>query len=108
MEELGSACDKGWLVGELLGLRARTLNRTKAVDRGEVQEPLARLFLLLYETATCADEALGLDVDDLDVRNQRAKVQRKGGAVDIVVWRTPPLGCCPTCSTRPHRPGVPH
>ncbi|GAA2409618.1 tyrosine-type recombinase/integrase [Nonomuraea africana] len=31
---------------------------------------------------------LALDVDDLDLRNRRAKVRRKGGAVDVIVWRT--------------------
>ncbi|WP_433258663.1 tyrosine-type recombinase/integrase [Streptosporangium sp. CA-135522] len=47
------------------------------------------LFRLLYESAARAEEASALDVDDLDVRNQRAKVWRKGGAVDVIVWRTP-------------------
>lgn len=32
---------------------------------------------------------MALDVDDLDLRNRRAKVRRKGGAVDVIVWRTP-------------------
>ncbi|MDP9842681.1 hypothetical protein [Streptosporangium lutulentum] len=31
---------------------------------------------------------LGLDVDELDLRNRRARVRRKGGAVDVIVWRT--------------------
>ncbi|MET8054507.1 hypothetical protein ABZU75_43730 [Streptosporangium sp. NPDC005286] len=31
---------------------------------------------------------LGLDLEDLDRRNRRAKVTRKGSAVDIIVWQT--------------------
>ena len=46
------------------------------------------LWRLLYETAARASEVLGLDVDDLDLRNRRARVRRKGGAVDIIVWQT--------------------
>lgn len=43
---------------------------------------------MLYETAARAEEILGLDVDELDLRNRRAKVHRKGGAADVIVWRT--------------------
>jgi integrase len=31
---------------------------------------------------------LAFDVDDLDRRNRCAKVHRKGGAVDVIVWQT--------------------
>jgi integrase/recombinase XerC/integrase/recombinase XerD len=31
---------------------------------------------------------LALDVEDLDLRNRRARVRRKGGAVDVIVWQT--------------------
>ena len=30
---------------------------------------------------------LALDVEDLDLPNRRAKVRRKGGAIDIVIWQ---------------------
>jgi integrase/recombinase XerC/integrase/recombinase XerD len=43
---------------------------------------------MLYETAARAEEVLELDVADLALRNRRAKVRRKGGAADIIVWRT--------------------
>lgn len=46
------------------------------------------LFRMLYETAARASEVLALDVDDLDRRNRCAKVHRKGGAVDVIVWQT--------------------
>ncbi|MET7459733.1 tyrosine-type recombinase/integrase [Nonomuraea sp. NPDC005501] len=47
------------------------------------------LFRLLYESAARAEEVLALDVADLDLRNRRARVRRKGGAVDVIVWQTP-------------------
>jgi hypothetical protein len=31
---------------------------------------------------------LRLDVPDLDMPNQEARVRRKGGAIDVVVWQT--------------------
>ncbi|MFD1503095.1 tyrosine-type recombinase/integrase [Streptosporangium lutulentum] len=47
------------------------------------------LWRLLYESAARTQEVLGLNVEELDLRNRRAKVRRKGGAVDVIVWRTP-------------------
>ena len=35
-----------------------------------------------------AAEVLALDVEDLDLRNRCAKVRRKGGAADTIVWQT--------------------
>jgi integrase/recombinase XerD len=46
------------------------------------------LWRLLYETAARANELLALDVEDLDLANQRARVRSKGGAVEWVVWQT--------------------
>jgi integrase/recombinase XerD len=43
---------------------------------------------MLYETAARSSEVLALDIEDLDRRNRRAKVTRKGSAVDIIVWQT--------------------
>lgn len=43
---------------------------------------------MLYETAARASEVLTLDIEDLDRRNRRAKVTRKGAAIDIIVWQT--------------------
>jgi integrase/recombinase XerC/integrase/recombinase XerD len=43
---------------------------------------------MLYETAARAAEVLALDVADLDLHNRRARVRRKGGAVDVIVWQT--------------------
>jgi integrase len=46
------------------------------------------LWRMLYETAARTDEVLALDVDELDLRNRCAKVRRKGGAADVIVWQT--------------------
>src|SRR5919198_5763407 len=43
---------------------------------------------MLYETAAGAAEVLALDVGDLDLHNRRARVLRRGGAVDVIVWQT--------------------
>jgi integrase len=46
------------------------------------------LWRMLYETAGRAAEVLALDSEDLDLRNRRARVRRKGGAIDVIVWLT--------------------
>ena len=33
-------------------------------------------------------EVLRLDVEDLDMPNRRARVRRKGGAIDAIIWQT--------------------
>jgi integrase len=71
-------------------------DRTRALSRTEVEHLFARdvplrektLWRMLYETAARAGEVLALDVEDLDLRNRRARVQRKGGAIDVIVWQT--------------------
>jgi integrase/recombinase XerC/integrase/recombinase XerD len=77
--------------------RGRAPDRTKALARADIQVLLARedvglrervLWRLLYETAARAGEVLALDVTDLDLRNRCAKVRRKGGAADTIVWQT--------------------
>ncbi|GAA3519963.1 integrase/recombinase XerC/integrase/recombinase XerD [Streptosporangium album] len=92
--------DQGWIIEDpLRRLKRRPVeaDRTRSLDRGEVAELLGRegialrertLWRLLYESAARSSEALGLDVDELDLRNRRARVRRKGGAVDVIVWRT--------------------
>jgi integrase/recombinase XerC/integrase/recombinase XerD len=43
---------------------------------------------MLYETGARVDELLKLNVEDLDRPNRQAKVIRKGGGQDWVVWQT--------------------
>lgn len=101
---LRSACGywraQGWLSGDPAGLlrpRHRAPDRSRALARADVERLLARedialrertLWRMLYETAARSAEVLRLDVDDLDLPNRRAKVRRKGGAIDIIVWQT--------------------
>ncbi|GAA3984754.1 tyrosine-type recombinase/integrase [Thermobifida alba] len=92
--------DQGWLSGDpLVRIRRlpRTPDHTRALDRAEVERLLTRegaalrertLWQLLYESAARAEEVLALDVEELDLRNRRAKVRRKGGAADVITWRT--------------------
>lgn len=46
------------------------------------------LWTLLYESAARAEEALQLNVTDLDTANRCAVIVRKGGARDVIVWQT--------------------
>lgn len=101
---LRSACaywrDQGWLSGDpvaLLRPRRRAADRSRALSRADVEALLTRddialrervLWRMLYETAARSAELLRLDVEDLDLPNRRAKVRRKGGAIDVVVWQT--------------------
>jgi integrase len=92
--------DQGWIgtdPARRIRRRSRPADRTKALARAEVETLLAgkdvairerTLWRMLYETAARASEVLALDVADLDRPNRCAKVTRKGGAVDVIVWQT--------------------
>lgn len=92
---------EGWMSHDGLvrsiSRRTKAPDRTRAMSKAEVEELLTRedisirervLWRLLYETAARSAEVLRLNVEDLDMANRRAKVKRKGGAVDIIVWQT--------------------
>ena len=77
--------------------RGRAPDRTRALSRAAIGALLVRedvglrervLWRMLYETAARAAEVLALDITDLDLRNRCAKVRRKGGAADTIVWQT--------------------
>jgi integrase len=93
---------RGWM-SEVIDLtaalkrRKRAADRSRALTRAEVERLLSRedtairekvLWSLLYDSAARSAEVLGLDVEDLDMPNRRAKVVRKGSAIDIIVWQT--------------------
>ena len=90
----------GWLAADpsrMLVRRKPRPDRSRALSRGEVEQLLTRediglrervLWRMLYETAARSAEVLALNVEDLDLPNRRAKVRRKGGAVDVIVWQT--------------------
>jgi len=72
-------------------------DRSRALSHAEVEQLLTRediglrervLWRMLYETAARSAEVLALNVEDLDLPNRRAKVRRKGGAIDVIVWQT--------------------
>lgn len=91
---------QGWLADDpsrLLRRRRQRPDRDRALSREQVDELLTResiplrcrlFWRLLYESAARASEILGLDVADLDMPNRCARVRRKGGALDLVVWQT--------------------
>jgi integrase len=49
---------------------------------------LKTLWRLLYETAACANEALALNVEDLDLPNRRAAIRGSNGETDYLRWQT--------------------
>jgi len=93
--------DQGWMtvidLTAAIRRRQRRVDRSCALSRREIERLLTRddisirertLWRMLYESAARSAEVLRLDVEDLDLANRRAKVTRKGGAVDVIVWQT--------------------
>jgi integrase/recombinase XerD len=82
---------RGWLDGAIadgLTRRREPADRTKAIPYAQLERLWRRddvavrekaLWRLLYETAARAQEALSLNVEDLDLDNKRARVRSKGG-----------------------------
>jgi len=73
------------------------VDRSRALSRADIGQLLTReaislrertLWRMLYESAARAGEVLALNVEDLDLANRRARVLRKGGAADIIVWQS--------------------
>jgi len=91
---------QGWLAADFSRMLIRRKPRPdhdRALSRSEIDQLLTRkdislrertLWRMLYETAARSAEVLALDVEDLDLPNRRARVRRKGGALDIIVWQT--------------------
>jgi integrase/recombinase XerC/integrase/recombinase XerD len=91
---------QGWLAADpsrMLRRRKPRPDRVRALSRADVEQLLTRedislrertLWRMLYETAARSAEVLALDVGDLDLPNRCARVRRKGGAIDIIVWQT--------------------
>jgi integrase/recombinase XerC/integrase/recombinase XerD len=92
--------DQGWVSADparLLRRRKPRPDRDRALSREQVNELLTRedvalrdrvLWRMAYETAARVGELLALDVPDLDMPNRCARVRRKGGALDVIVWQT--------------------
>ncbi|MEV6868068.1 hypothetical protein AB0M44_44695 [Streptosporangium subroseum] len=54
------------------------------LGREEIALRERTLWRLPYESAARSSEILGLDVDELDLRNRWARVRREGGAADVI------------------------
>ena len=91
---------QGWVTTDpagMIGRRKTAPDRDRALSRAQIERLLAdekiplrerTLWRLLYESAARSAEVLRLDVEDLDLPNRRARVRRKGGAIDVIVWQT--------------------
>ena len=91
---------QGWITADpsrMLERRKPRPDRARALSVADVEQLLGRkdislrertLWRMLYETAARSAEVLALNVEDLDLPNRRAKVRRKGGAMDWVIWQT--------------------
>jgi integrase len=71
-------------------------DRAGALSRTEVEPLLTRedislrertFWRMLYETAARTAKVLALNVEDLDLPNRRARVRRKGGTIDLIIWQ---------------------
>ena len=92
--------EQGWLVDDptvRLRMRPTPADRDRALSRDQIdallgdKTPALRdrvLWTLLYETAARADEALLLNIPDLDMPARTARTRRKGGARDVIAWQT--------------------
>ena len=91
---------QGWITADpsrMLERRKPRPDRSRALSVADVEQLLARtdmslrertLWRMLYETAARSAEVLALNVEDLDLPNRRAKVRRKGGVMDWIIWQT--------------------
>jgi integrase/recombinase XerC/integrase/recombinase XerD len=79
-----------------IGRRDIPEDRTRALTVDQVRQMLddtrvpireRALWAVLYESAARVHEVLALNVEDVDFANHRAKVKRKGGASDTVIWQ---------------------
>lgn len=92
--------EQGWTTTDpTIRLRRRAIaaDRDRALTRETVEQLLTDdrhqlrdrlLWRLAYESAARSAELLALDVEDLDMPNRCARVRRKGGAQDVIVWQT--------------------
>ncbi len=80
-----------------LDRRREPADRTRAIPHAALERLWGRrdvalrdktLWRLLYETAARANEALSLNVDDLDLPNRRAVTRGKSGELDYLHWQT--------------------
>jgi integrase len=90
---------QGWAIPDpfaRIGPRDVPERRDRALSVGQVRRLLddtrvpireRALWAVLYESAARVHEVLALDVQDVDLPNHRARVRRKGGAADTIIWQ---------------------
>lgn len=80
-----------------IAFRKVAANRDRALSRDQIRQLLTdkkyplrerTFWTFLYETGARVNEVLSLDCEGLDRANNQARVVRKGGAVDVIVWKT--------------------
>jgi integrase len=80
-----------------LDRRREPADRSRALPKAALERLFARrdialrdktLWRLLYETAARANEALALNLEDLDLPNRRAAIRGKNGETDYLHWQT--------------------
>lgn len=100
----GWCAEQGWTEEDQLPRLAKLTRRRRprpSADRVlpvEVIDGLCRrpdvplrektLWRLAYETAGRAEELLGLNIEDLDLANKRARITGKGGAVEVLHFQS--------------------
>jgi integrase len=90
----------GWLAEDAAGgldRRREPADRTRAIPRAELERLWRRedasvreraFWRLCYETAGRATEVLGLNVQDVDLANKRARVRSKGGDIEFLHFQS--------------------
>ena len=77
-------------------------------ERRDIELRERTLWRLLYETAARADEALRLNVEDLDIPGKGARTRSKGGDIDWLFFASGSARLLPRLIGRPaRRPGAP-
>lgn len=91
---------RGWPIADLaagLDRRREKADGTRVISYPELERPWSResvglrekcLWRLMYETACRAEEALSLNVEDLDLPNKRAVVVSKGGDRELLYFQS--------------------
>jgi integrase/recombinase XerC/integrase/recombinase XerD len=68
--------------------RALTVDQVRRLlDDTKVPIRERALWAVMYESAARVHEVLALNVQDVDLPNHRARVQRKGGGADTIIWQ---------------------
>lgn len=92
---------RGWPLAagaaDTLDRRCEPVDNTRAIPNADLERLFSQpglavreraFWRLLYESAGRASEVLGIDVDQLDLDNRRARVRSKGGAIDWLYFQT--------------------